>query len=155
MKKDECGAIFLLALGVFYLIISFDFDMGTMANPQPGLFPRIIGGFMVLFSSLVLISSLKKRGEKESLSGIWKALDLRSVFSVVIVIGCVSVYLVILDTVGFLLSSPPLVFALAWLMGGKNPIVNGIIGVVTSVVVYWVFWILMRIPIPLGNILPK
>ena len=152
VKKDECGAIFFLALGLFYLIISFPYNAGTMAEPREGFFPIVIGGFMVLFSTLVLLSSLKKRAEKESLRGVWDQFDLRKVLSAAMVLGCVSVYLVILEPVGFLLSSPPLLFALTWIMGGKNLVVNGIIGVVTSAVIYWAFWILMRVPIPLGTI---
>ena len=153
MKKDECGAIFFLALGLFYLIVSCQYNVGTLGEPREGFFPIVMGGFMVLLSAWVLLSSLKKRAEKENLREIWEKLDLRKVLSAALVLGCVSVYLVILEPVGFLLSSPPLLFALAWIMGGKNLVVNGIIGVVTSVVIYWTFWILMRVPIPLGMIL--
>jgi len=152
MKKDECGAIFFLALGLSYFVISLSYNAGTMENPREGFFPIIMGGFMVLFALSVLISSLKKRSEKESLSGMWNTFDSRKVLSAVMVLGCVSLYLVVLNAVGFLLSSPPLLFALAWIMGGKNLVVNGIMGVVASVVIYWIFWVFMRVPIPLGTI---
>jgi putative tricarboxylic transport membrane protein len=155
MKKDECGAIFFLALGLFYLVISLSYNVGTMGNPREGFFPIMTGGSMVLFASWALLSSLKKRSEKESVSGVWNKFDLKKILSAVMVLGCVSVYLVILDTVGFLLSSPPLLFALAWIMGGKNLVANGIMGILTSVAIYWIFWVIMRVPIPLGIIFPK
>ena len=54
--------------------------------------------------------------------------------------------------VGFLLSSPPLVFALACIMGGENFVVNAFISIIASALIYWIFWIIMRIPIPIGTI---
>jgi putative tricarboxylic transport membrane protein len=151
MKKDECGTIFFLALGLFYLILSFDYNAGTMANPQEGFFPILTGVLMVFFSAWALFSSLKNRSKSESLSAVWSKLDLRNLFSVLMVLGCVSLYLVILNYVGFLLSSPPLLFTLTWIMGGKNLIVNAVISIVTSALIYWAFWIIMRIPIPIGT----
>lgn len=152
MKKDECGTLFFLVLGIVYLILSLRHSPGTMMNPQEGFFPILIGVFIIIFSIWALLAALKNRSKRENLSEILRQFDSRDLISAILVFGCIAVYLMILNSVGFLLSSPPLVFALACIMGGKNLIVNAFISIVASALIYWIFWIIMRIPIPLGTI---
>ncbi len=151
MKRDEAGAIFFICLGLFYTLISMKHDMGTIDNPQPGFFPRVMGILMVLLSTLVLVGSFRRRKQDKGLSVVWKEFDIKNIFFAVAIILCVVLYLLAMNTLGFLFLSPFLVFVIAWMMGGKSWVINAVMGIVTSGLIYWTFWIIMRVPIPLGS----
>ncbi len=152
MKKEECGAIFFLCFGLFYLFASMIYDMGSLHNPQPGFFPRIMGCVMIFLSLAILTSALRKRKQAEKLSTIWEGFSRRNILSAIVIVSSVTLYLLGLNTFGFLFLSPFLMFVLAYAMGGTSWIVNIILAVGTSGLIYWVFWILMRAPIPLGSL---
>jgi hypothetical protein len=155
MRKDEIGAIFCICFGLFYLIASLKYDTGSITNPQPGFFPRIIGLLIVICSFSVLFSSLRNKKQKDKLNVIWEGLNLKNILSTMIIIVSITLYLLILNYVGFLFSSPVLIFLLAWVMGGKNWIINIVLGIVSSGLIYWLFWIVMRIYIPQGSLWGK
>jgi putative tricarboxylic transport membrane protein len=155
MKRDEVGAIFFICLGLFYVIISMKYDMGTFHNPQPGFLPRAMGVIMVFLSTLVLVKSLRRRKQETGLSEVWEGFGFKNILFAIAIIVCVVIYLLALNTLGFLFLSPFLVFVIAWMMGGKSWIINAVLGIVTSGLIYWTFWIIMRVPIPLGSFWQK
>ena len=148
--KDVVSAGFFLGSGLIYLFYSWEYEAGAADNPGAGLFPRIIGFILVLSSLLLLLRSLRNRTGKDKMGTLWQELSAGKILSAVSVVGSVVLYLIVLNTVGFLLASPFLVFSLARIMGGSNWWANLILGVVSSGVIYWLFWIIMRVPIPTG-----
>lgn len=150
--KDVAGAIFFVCTGVFYLISSLKYDAGTLKNPGPAFLPRIIGYIMMFFSLLLLILSLYKRKKSDKLVKIWEGLNKRNIFSGVMVVGGVTVYLFSINYVGFIVASSVLVFFLAWVMGGNRWGINILLGIISAGFSYWLFWIIMRVPIPLGSL---
>lgn len=146
------SSIFLICAGLVYLILGFEYNAGRISNPHLGFFPRSIGLLIVFFSLLLLLASFRKRDKEEKLCTVWEGLHGKNIFRATMVLGSVMVYLIVVEYVGFLVSSVPLVWFLAWVMGGRSWILNSILAVVSSVLLYWLFWIMMRIPIPLGSL---
>lgn len=72
MTKNDISAIFNLSVGLLYLIFSMKYNPGDITNPQPGFFPRIIGMIVVSCSLLLLLSSLRRREQKDKLNVIWE-----------------------------------------------------------------------------------
>jgi len=155
MMKDLISALFYSCFGLFYLISSFKYDVGTAMTPGPGLFPRIIGFIMLLCGFLLIFSSLYNRKEKEKLSATWDGLSGKNLVSAMLVIGSVTFYLLVINYVGFLIASSILVLFLAWVMGGRNWLFNVTLGIVSSGLTYWLFWVIMRVPIPQGSLWGK
>ena len=147
--KDVVGSGVLIGIGIFYLVCAWELESGTFENPGPGLFPIIIGLILVGTNVLHLFFSLGRQRESR-LRVIWEELKPRNILCAAMVVGAVAVYLVVLQRIGFLLVSPLLVFFLAWVMGGKHWVINLILGMVSSVLIYWIFWVVMRVPIPTG-----
>jgi len=152
MVKDSISSIFLLCVGVIYLVLSTSYQAGSMANPQSGFLPRIIGLIIVCFSLFLLISSLRRPDKKEKLNSLWKGLDKKTSISALMALGSIIVYLLIIEKVGFSIASAALVWFLGWMMGGSKQVLNIILGIVSSALAYWLFWVLMRVPIPLGSL---
>lgn len=153
--KDVIGAIFCCCIGLFYLISSLKYSSGTIDNPGPAFLPIILGYLMLFLSGLLLLLSLRKRKNGSRLAEIWEGLNVRNIFSAAMVVAGVTVYLLSINYVGFLFASPVLVFFLAWVMGGNRWVVNIILGIVSAGFAYWLFWIVMRVPIPLGSLWGK
>ncbi len=152
MVKDIISSIFLLCVGIIYLVLSTHYYAGSMANPQSGFLPRIVGVIIVSCSTLLLISSLRHRKKENKINSLWEGLDKKTSLSALMALGSIIVYLLIIDSVGFPIASAGLVWFLGWMMGGSRQILNIILGVVSSGLTYWMFWILMRVPIPLGSL---
>ncbi len=150
--KDAASAVFLFSVGIFYLISSLEYEAGALDDPGPGLFPRIIGLVIIFTNLFLLFLSLRRRAGGTKSKLLPPELKGSRLFSAGMIVGAVILYLLVLDKVGFLLASPLLVFFLAWVMGGNNWIANLILGVVSSGFIYWLFWIIMRVPIPTGSL---
>jgi putative tricarboxylic transport membrane protein len=150
--KDVASSIFLLCFGLFYLILSFEYHAGRVGNPQAGFLPRIVGVLTLFVSLLLLISSLRRYKEKEGAISIRKGLDKNCILRGLMALGAIMAYLFILNYFGFLLCTAVLVWFLAWVMGGTRWWLNVLLGVVTSGLLFWIFWIMMRVPLPLGSI---
>ena len=150
--KNFIGAIVLLCLGLFYLFASLPYERGSMRNPGPGLFPIFIAIALIGCGGLLMVTSIigEKKGEK--LNEIWKGLAPRNISSAAMMVGGIILYLFIIDALGFLLSSAMLMIFLAWLMGGRRRIINMAVGLVSVGILYWLFWVIMRVPLPQGTL---
>lgn len=149
--RDVVSAIFFTALGLFYLISSLQYETGYLGNPGSGFFPRMIGFITLCCSVVYLVISLRKR-KTEKINILWEGIEIRRVLFAGIALGSVVVYLLVIDYVGFLVASSILIFFLAWMMGGNNWVYNVTLGIVSSGLMYWFFWMIMRVPIPLGSL---
>jgi hypothetical protein len=149
--KDIASSIFCLILGLFYLIYSLEYPAGNVANMQPGFFPRLIGMVVIGLSGGAFLSSLKQWGRTKP-TALWEGLQWKNLVSAAMAIAGIVLYLVFLNAIGFLAASFLLVFSLARIMGGRSWILNALSGAVTSGLMYWAFWIVMRVPLPLGTL---
>ena len=150
--KDSASAVFLLGVGIFYLFYSLEYEAGALDDPGPGLFPRIIGLIIICTNVFLLVLSLRRQAGESKSKPLMPLLKGKHLLSGGMIVGAVILYLLVLDEVGFLLASPLLVFFLAWVMGGARWMANLILGVVASAFLYWLFWVIMRVPIPRGSL---
>ena len=155
MKKEELAATFWLCLGALYLTYSLQYDAGEISNPAPGFFPRAIALLLIFLAGVVLFSSIRNRTKGENLGELFKNLGGNSLLVAVIYIVCVAAYAAIIKYIGFLIASILLVFCLCRIMGGRSWILNAVISISSSFVIYYTFWVLMRVPIPLGTLWGK
>lgn len=62
--RDILGGLLLIAVGLFIGLQALsNYDLGTMRRMGPGMFPAIVGGLLVTFGVILLISGWLKRGE--------------------------------------------------------------------------------------------
>ena len=59
---DLLGAGITLALGIWVIAASADYDMGTLREMGPGYFPRLVGSGLILLGGLLAVLTLKKPG---------------------------------------------------------------------------------------------
>jgi putative tricarboxylic transport membrane protein len=95
MSRDLTGALFWLAIAIFFSIEAFThLKLGTLHQPGPGFFPFWAGVILGLLALISLFNSLKK-SDTLSLSGIKSS-------KLLLVTGALLAYLLLLETLGFL-----------------------------------------------------
>ncbi len=61
--KDFASGLMFVGFGVFDLVVSSSYPLGTAARMGPGYFPRILGILLVLFGAILALRALKLQGE--------------------------------------------------------------------------------------------
>lgn len=129
---------------LFLLIISGFIYIQAKSFPEISQkFPNLVVVCLVVFALLLMISSIKRKGEKIEKDDS----DYKSV--VKIIIGMV-VYTIILRVVGYALSTVGLVGYTIYVMGYKKKKNITIIAFCSIIVIYMIFKLVLHVPLPKG-----
>jgi len=142
--KDYIVGISGLGLSLYVFVASKAFQkIGLGISEDPAYYPRILAALMAMMSIGLLIGALKKRGKlqirinKELLVNLSK-------FLVVLI-----AYILIMNPLGFIISTAMFSFSMIWLFGGKKK--QAVISALPiSLLIYFLFSYLLRVPLPKG-----
>lgn len=103
-RKDLISSSVWLLAGLFITFMSlFSLRVGTVRNPGPGFFPLIVGIVLTFLSLIILMRAIFAKGEENrNLSELWADLNWPKMFYA---IGILVIYPIILEVVGFLLTT--------------------------------------------------
>jgi len=150
MKINDAiiGAILAL-LGAAVLLHVQSFPKIPGQQYGPGLFPGTIAAGFIVCGVLLIVSGVRERA-----GGRWVAAEawVRSahhVRAVIAIVAGLAVYIALAETVGFLVLAPILLFV--WFVALRVKVRTAIIAaVVTTLVIWFVFYKLLRVPLPWG-----
>jgi putative tricarboxylic transport membrane protein len=132
------------------LIIAGTLNYPTLegGHPGPSLFPRILGGLMAAFGSLVSLQGLRAQDATEDVA--WRALHRNAGFlNALVVLAGALAYILLAEQLGFLSVATAVMFAIMWRI--RVPALRAlVISVVFVNLVYLLFAKVMRVPLPLG-----
>jgi putative tricarboxylic transport membrane protein len=148
-QNDWIPGIIWLFLGLGVTFGSLKLKLGSLVSPGPGLMPFILGVVLILCSLLVLSKSLllilrKNEGQSQS---IWVNIDLKKVITVV---ACLLGYTLILEKVGFLLTTFLILTILFKTVGSQRWISVLIASIFTVLACYFVFILFLKVELPPG-----
>lgn len=141
-------ALLLLAGTTIWLTTYFPSFPGQ--DYGPALFPRLLGGGLILCGLLLMVRGLaaRRRGEAwVDLAPWWSQPG--QVFSFLGMPLAVLAYLLFAETLGFI----PIAFVLLlglFLWFGERPVRAVLVALVATLLVHWFFSGLMRVPLPRG-----
>jgi len=116
--------------------------------PGPSLFPRILGGLMVGFGGLVGLKGLRTGDASQDVE--WLLLHKSTGFiNAVFVLVGVAAYILFVGKLGFLLMGALLLFVVMWRLK-VPPLKALLVAVVFNTIVHFLFYKIMRVPLPLG-----
>ncbi len=150
-RADLTSGCLALLLAIIYLIEAFRLPLWTAGgNPGGGFLPVVLGIALIALSLLFLVKTLKE-GSKNSQE--IRPLDYTVFFKPFLVILALVVYLFLLPSLGFLLSSFILIFFLLWVLDPSSATRRKVIwvGVVSSLVVaaFWLVFIqILQLQLP-------
>ena len=142
MSRDLTGALFWLAIAIFFSIEGFThLKLGTLHQPGPGFFPFWAGVVLGILSLISLFNSLKKT-DKLSLSGIKSS-------KLLLVTGALLAYLLLLETLGFVTITFLFLFLLLRLEY-KGWMFNALSALAGAVGAYVLFQVWLKTQLPAG-----
>jgi len=148
-KQDKVSGWVWLITGLLIVIGSISLlDVGTFYNPGPGLFPLMTGALLGFLSFMILIrATLNKATEKGNLRELWAGLKWQKMLYT---IGALFIYSLIIDRIGFLLTTfLLLIFLFRAIEPQRWRVVIGS-SVLISIVFYLVFDRLLQVQLPRG-----
>jgi putative tricarboxylic transport membrane protein len=117
-------------------------------HPGPSLFPRLLGGLMVLFGGAVGWLGLRAGDTSERVE--WRELPRNAAFvNALVVLASVVLYVLLVDRLGFLIVGALVLAVVMWRL--EVPFVRAlVIAVALTLAVHAMFAKVLRVPLPLG-----
>lgn len=146
-RKDLISGIFWLVLGILFTFWSSSYQIGSFAEPGPGLLPLMLGILLILFSLILVARGVRAYRSPQtelalSLPGSWKRI---AYTLVVLVVATVS-----FEKVGYLLTIFLFMVLLMLWTEWRNMKKVLLTAVLTTLAVYLVFILLLKQPFPAG-----
>ncbi len=138
--KDFWAGLMFIGFGLFFLIASGNYQMGSAVRMGPAYFPTVLGGMMAVLGAIVLLQSIIFDGEKVP------KLSIKPIFFISL---SLVLFGYLLKPLGFILSLAVLVFVSAF--GGHEFRAKevGILTVVLVICSVLVFVKGLTLPFPL------
>jgi putative tricarboxylic transport membrane protein len=147
----------MLAVGLVYGIMALNMPRGRLAYPGPGLFPVIIGIFLVATALGCLIQEIlsrKKRGERPAASPLpdrgSSAAPPRNVQKTFQLMALMIIYALLLKPLGFLICICVFLIVAIRIFGYRRWVPALAMAVAIAGVSYVSFVLWLKVPLPMG-----
>lgn len=152
-KQDRAGGLIWLALGIALCIGSIELGLGKIRQPGAGFLPFLSGVSLAIMGLILTLSNLSKEsvqqaaGEAEEIreNGYWKSYGL-PLLSLLSLLG----YIVVLNFLGFLLTTFLWLFFLFKLGDPKRWLMPLVSAIGTVIISYLVFGVWLQLQLPRG-----
>lgn len=154
MKFNDAvfGAVFLL-LGIVVLVHVPSFPAIPGQKFGPAIFPGLCAAGLVVCAVMLMVNGLRKRAAEPWFeAGAWTRSPRHIVAFLVTIVGTVA-YVLLANSIGFLIVAPILLFAL-FVSYGVRVGVAVVTAIVVTLVIHLAFYKLLRVPLPWGLIHP-
>lgn len=142
-KSNIISAIIFILLGAYVLIEASTFpELGGDQVTGPEFFPSILAIILIGLSLILFLTSIGKKEDREM--GFFNPI----VFKTYLTILGLFAYILILNIMGFILSTIAILFILIRFYGMKSIPKLAIVSVVATFVLYGVFHLLLSVPLP-------
>jgi putative tricarboxylic transport membrane protein len=144
MRSSKLLNLLWLALGLFLLEEGYRLGLGESRKPGSGLFPFIIGLFILLVSLILLLQEARKNPEcvKEG--------QKRSYVGFLLCLSSLYCYVIVFEYLGFIITTFLFIFFLLKKVEQKGWLLSAATAVVTSAVAYLFFETALRAALPRG-----
>ena len=150
MKRDEIiGGIILLIFGVITALLSLQMPIGTFRAAGTGLFPLILGIFLMMLSGVFLLNIFLKR-KKEPGKKELETETPGSAKNLILFLGSMALATLFFNPLGYPLISFLLMVALLRILGTRRWTLNILLSLVTAAASYFLFVGWLKIPLPKG-----
>ena len=147
MKRNDtiAGAVFM-ALGATAFFHTTKFDQTLITDNYLGatFFPRIVALVMIAISALVVAGGL--RGNEETAGKASRKGLIRTFAG----IAAIASYALVIEPLGFIISTMLFNLIILALFGVRKPLTLMVLPPSVSLIIYWVFYKLLMVPLPEG-----
>lgn len=105
-KRDFWSGAMFVAIGVLFILLSRQYQLGTAAKMGPGYFPTVLGGLLAVLGLALGWSALSKSAHKTELQAVgWREL--------ILILVAVLVFAALLNPLGVIVSIVTLIIIAA------------------------------------------
>jgi len=120
---------------------------------KPARIPKTLLTILAIFAGILFISTFTRR--KEPLEGgVGQEVNSSALLSkrlkVLSILVLTGLFIFGMPTLGFILSTPLAILGLMWLMGDRNKFRIAAVSIVGTLLIYYAFSYLLRVPLPKG-----
>ena len=143
MKASDIGSsFFLMALGGFVVWQSRKLSLGVPRAPGPGFFPFCLGLLLIGVALAILVYGLKQKNESQ------KAVVSKG--RVILALSSIFAYSLLLEPLGYLLSTFFLMFLLLRMMVRKIWWFGPVVACLITLISYIMFKVWLKVFLPTG-----
>ena len=139
MKKEKIGTFLVPA--AFFLLAAYILFSARFMSERDAMFPNLIAWIMLLISVIEGISEWRKKQVGFRFAG-------NNLAKVAEVIAALFGYIFLLGKIGFYFDSLILSMAIMWLLGYRRKIVLIMASLLITTVVFVIFYVLIKVPLP-------
>jgi len=144
-RHDLISSILLFFVGLFTVVIAPQYDLGTASAPGAGLMPLLSGSLVCFFAVLTFLSAYRRKSG--DVKKIWADIQFKKLVFVLIML---LLYALLIEKVGFLLSTFLLIFLLLRFVDPRSWMTSLIGGGITSILSYLLFETWLKAQLPRG-----
>ena len=138
----------ILGVGVIMIASGYpDAEAYGTGVPGPGLWPIVISGVMLVCAALLMFKTLKMKPEDDDTEVILWSADTRRVYISMLIL---LIYTIILEPVGFILSTIAMLLIFIQWFSKKKWYMSLIISAALSLGIYSIFKFVLNVPIDFG-----
>lgn len=154
-RRDLISSLVLVAMGAGWVLYSFQYSMGAMDLPGPGLVPLFAGAILILLSVRLLLSALTASGTtaKKDAAVALEA-ERRGYQKPVLMLAAMAIYIFTLGWSGYLLNTFLLVLLGIRIMGGRDWGKPLLVATGTAIITCLLFVSFLNVPLPQGQFIP-
>jgi putative tricarboxylic transport membrane protein len=149
---DVFLGVLLIALSLAVYALMYDFPSATVAEGMgPAFMPGILIFILIVLSIILIIDGLTQRKKKDRPSRTISSILGPNLKNPGILILIVSVYLLSLNSIGFLIATPAFIlFTMITTGASLKPAI--VMGICLTALVYVAFALALKVPLPAGHI---
>ncbi len=141
--------LILALLSIGYLYMSYQLPTYPYIPVDADAVPKTLGWVLLVLSVALIFSKDSDSDEQKAKRRIPKK-DVKALLGVG---ALLLIYIMLFETLGFIIMTVLFVYFCSWFLGYKNHIVNAIVSIVFPIALYSIFVFMLQIKLPQG-ILP-
>ena len=156
---DITAAAFLILFAgwIIWQTRNFEFPMGLGIGYNPAIYPQLLMIFLLILSLILLIQGIlgkpsSRDGEQEGED--YLVLSAEALITLGILSTAIVLYSIFVEILGFLLLTPFWVVVMMAAAGERKWTKIFLVGILATGLIYYVFWKLIYVQLPLGSVLP-
>jgi len=145
--RDQLSAFFWLGISVFVCLESYQNDIGSFQFPGPGFLPFWCGIALGAFALILSGKTWLEKREGIKIPDLWKGKEWDKV---VLVLTSLVVYAILLQRLGYLITTLGLMTLLFRVKGRQRLLIQGVSALIAVLASYTVFYVWLKVPLPTG-----